>query len=59
MHFLAKTACSAKLKRKRAKKSNPNGCPAYEPGQRVVLNKRLEISKDDSEDRVAEELSFR
>nr|CAB3264823.1 phosphorylated adapter RNA export protein-like [Phallusia mammillata] len=47
------------LKRKRQKKRKPGQVPTYQPGQKVTLNKRYEISVGDSEEKVAEEIAFR
>ena len=51
--------CTSKLKRKRPKKVKPGMFPGSKPGQRLVLNKKVEISKNDPEDKVADELIYR
>ncbi|CAK8694777.1 unnamed protein product [Clavelina lepadiformis] len=54
-------APSSGLKRKRTKKNTKakNNVPQYKPGQRVTLNRKVDIGQDDSEDKVAEELTYR
>jgi len=48
------------LKRKRPQKKKKTGhVPRYKPGQKVKLNRKHELSPDDSEEKVAEELTFR
>ena len=54
-----KDPSAPKLKRKRPKKVKTGMFPGSKPGQRLVLNKKQEISKNDSEDKVAEELTYR